>query len=199
MFDGNFITDKVNSEEDVYNASFSGVNYCLNKSNPIELKTCSFTDCVLSKSNFSSFSFTDVTFKNTDLSNCNFESASFAKVKFINCKLIGSLFINSSLLSVSFRDSIIDYSNFDSTSFKETSFTNSSINFVNFDNSMLKKFAITNSSCTKASFLRTNLNGVDLSSDDISGIVVDIPSLEGLKVNINQAVELSKLLGIIIK
>lgn len=46
---------------------------------------------------------------------------------------------------------------------------------------------------------RTNLKGIDFSTCNIDGIVVDREDLKGVIVNQFQAVELSKLLGIIIK
>ena len=46
---------------------------------------------------------------------------------------------------------------------------------------------------------RTNLRGIDVSTCNIDGIVVDKEDLKGIIVNQFQAVELSKLLGIIVK
>jgi len=45
----------------------------------------------------------------------------------------------------------------------------------------------------------TSLNNIDFSSCEIQGIGVNIKDLKGLKVNDIQALELSKILGIIIK
>ncbi len=73
------------------------------------------------------------------------------------------------------------------------------MNFVNFNSAKFLKLLITNSSLSQASFIGTNLHGVDFSTNDISGIVVDKNRLDGFIVNVNQAVDLSKLLGIIIK
>ena len=46
---------------------------------------------------------------------------------------------------------------------------------------------------------RTNLNGIDLSSSDITGVAISQEYIKGLIVNEMQAVELSKLLGVVIK
>ena len=50
-----------------------------------------------------------------------------------------------------------------------------------------------------SSFVNVNLNNLDFTTNDISGIVVDKDKLTGLIVNTEQAIELSKLLGIVIK
>ena len=47
--------------------------------------------------------------------------------------------------------------------------------------------------------MNVNLNNIDFSSDDISGIVVDKNKLTGLIVSTEQALDFSKLLGIVIK
>ena len=46
---------------------------------------------------------------------------------------------------------------------------------------------------------RTNLKGIDFSTSNIDGIIIDKEDLKGLIVNQFQAVELSKLLGIVVK
>ena len=51
----------------------------------------------------------------------------------------------------------------------------------------------------KAQLFRTNLKDIDFRTCNIEGIIVGQEDLKGMIVNDFQAVELSKLLGIIIK
>ena len=52
--------------------------------------------------------------------------------------------------------------------------------------------------CIRDSF-ETNLKGIDFTTSNIEGIVVSIKDLKGAIVSEMQAIELAKLLGIIIK
>ena len=51
----------------------------------------------------------------------------------------------------------------------------------------------------RTQIFRTNLKGIDFSTCNIEGFVVDKDNLKGMVVNQFQAVELSKLLGIVVK
>ena len=51
----------------------------------------------------------------------------------------------------------------------------------------------------KSQFFKTKLNKIDFTTCNISGITVDINDLKGMIVNEYQALELSNLLGIIIR
>ena len=58
---------------------------------------------------------------------------------------------------------------------------------------------LSNCDMKEAELSEVKLKGVDLRTDDISGIKLKGPELEGAVVNMMQAVELSRLLGLIIK
>ena len=113
--------------------------------------------------------------------------------------MLGSSFINTNFLSSSFNNCLLDYSNFTYSSLKDCIFTNSSLKYTNFDNFKFNKLIFEDSLLTQASFFNSHLNNLDFSTCDISGIILDKDMLEGLKVNTSQALEISKLLGIIIK
>ena len=52
---------------------------------------------------------------------------------------------------------------------------------------------------SRAEIRETSLKGLDVTSCDIEGVAVDLPSLRGLKVNREQAMGLAALLGLVIE
>ena len=52
---------------------------------------------------------------------------------------------------------------------------------------------------TRGSFYKTSLNGIDFTTSIIDGIGIDLNGIKGMIVSELQALELSKILGIIIK
>ena len=71
---------------------------------------------------------------------------------------------------------------------------NSSISEAKLKNTIFNKIDFTNSQ-----IFNTNLNKIDFSNCNIEGIIIGREDLKGMIVNEFQALELSKLLGIIIK
>ena len=63
----------------------------------------------------------------------------------------------------------------------------------------LKVVTYKETSLIRAQFVKTPLKNIDLSTSNIEGILIKIQDLKGLIVNDIQAIQLSKLLGIIIK
>ena len=88
-------------------------------------------------------------------------------------------FSNSKLRNVDFKESNLLGSYFQSDEFKS----------VDFDSCNLER----------ANFWETKLNKIDFGNSNIDGIIVKIEDVRGLTVNPLQAVELSKIMGIIIK
>ena len=63
----------------------------------------------------------------------------------------------------------------------------------------LKSIKLIDSNLYKAQMFKTTLKNIDFRTCNIEGITVDKDDLKGMIVNDFQAIELSKLLGIIIK
>lgn len=68
-----------------------------------------------------------------------------------------------------------------------------------FNGCYFKNVVFKECSLEKADFMNTNLKGMDFTDSDISGILLSGKELRGAYVSTMQAVELSLLLGIIIK
>lgn len=141
----------------------------------------------------------DLIFENCDLSNCDFTRVNLSCVVFRNCKLIGTKWMDATLYQVYFETCIGTYSNFSGSSLKEVKFTNSnfeesSMNLCSWTNVILEHVKL-----NETEFLDTPLKGIDFRTSDIFHIKVKESDLVGAVVTPLQAVELSKLLGLIIQ
>jgi len=144
-------------------------------------------------------SFADIVFKSCDLSNSSCNGAYFNRCELVSCKGIGIALQNVTLKEVSFLNSHFKYANFDMALLKNVSMIGSDLSHANISECRLSNFKSKKSIFTGVSFFKTLLKGVDFSESDINGISVSSEELKGLIVNPVQAVELSKILGLIIK
>ena len=68
-----------------------------------------------------------------------------------------------------------------------------------FEENRHKKFEIIDSDLTQASFIKTSLKDIDISSNIISGLIVGLEDIRGAKISELQALDLVTLLGVKIK
>jgi len=112
--------------------------------------------------------------------------------------MIGVGFINCSLKDVLFEDIQGKYmnmalGNISNVEFKECCLDESSIM-----ETKIKNLEFDGVSFINGEIFKTNLQDMDFKSTNIEGIKIDIYSLKGIHVDMYQAVELSRLLGIIV-
>ncbi len=165
----------------------------------VTLDSCMFSNVVFEYCDFRKIDITDVIFENCDLSNINFSYSSLYRVEFINCKLTGCNFNDSTLKSVVFRNCLGRYSNFAFSKFSGVSIANSDFSFAVFQEIQNETLLLDSNNLTKSIFSGTALNNVDLANSYIDGIEVSIKDVYGGTFSENQALNLSKLMGIIVK
>lgn len=164
----------------------------------IEFEKCIFKDCRIS-GNLSKSIFHDVKFENCDFSNCVLSECSFIRVETNNSKFVGSNFTDSRIYHFSSKETSFKYTNFSNTNIEEMIFNECDLSNSSFYQSKIKHIYFEKSQLIQTDFFKVNLKGIDFSTSDISGIITSIEELKGAIVNNFQAIELSKLLGIIIK
>lgn len=165
----------------------------------LEFFHCDWQNCKCTDSTLTDVNFHQNVFQNCDFSNSDFSGSTFVKTKFINCKLVGCNFTNCSFYQTQIENSHCAYANFYSSyqkevTWKETNLTNSVISETKFHQVKWQ-----NCNLQKAQLFQTTLQGIDFTTCDLAGIIVSIPDLKGVKVNEWQAIELAKLMGIIIE
>jgi uncharacterized protein YjbI with pentapeptide repeats len=162
----------------------------------VVFENCRFTGCDFRKSEF-----VNVVFKKCDLSNSNFSDSYFHKIDFTGVKAVGAYFIDCVVEEVKIIGSNFSFVNFTKTKFKSCTFNETDMHEGVLSDCSLKTFAFDTVKLYKADFYKTMLKGIDLRTCDISGIVVSdtLQELKGAVVELIQAAELAKKIGIIIK
>lgn len=174
-FEGEIINDEyVNI--DFYKSTFKGIN--------------------ILETNFEKVSFVNCEFENCNFSNANFENVSFIRTKFKNCKFTGTVFLKSRFDNVEYTDSNLCYSNFSLGTINGLTYKDSVMRNMYFEENKHKNLVITNCDLTSASFFKTKLKDVDLSSDIISGLIIGFDDIRGALIDPLQATDLVGLLGV---
>jgi len=148
---------------------------------------------------FNSLELTDVRFENCDLSNGNFNGAIIHRAEFIDCKLMGLNLSDSTLQNVCMKNCngqfvIMCFIQMKNTVLLECIFENS-----NFQNSNFNRVEFRKCNLRLSQMSGTSLCGIDLSNSNVEGLGVRPEDIRGAIVSPMQAVDFSKLLGLVIK
>ena len=167
----------------------------------VTLNSCIFSNVIFEYCDFIKIDMTDVIFDgfNEYISSALFSYSSLYRVEFINCKLTGCNFNDSTLKSVTFKNCLGRYSNFAFSKFTGVSIENSDFSFAVFQEIKNETLLLDSNNLTKSVFSGTPLNNVDFTNSEIDGIEVKINDIFGGTFSVNQALDLSKLMGIIVK
>ena len=162
-----------------------------------------FSECRLTKVTMAAISeknyFVDVIFDHCDFSNCQLSESTLRRVVFDHCRMTGADLSRCVLQDVVFLNCALDYSNFAFSSFKSCRFADCICTQSSFSEGKFTAFEIQRCKLDESEFFHSHLNGVDLSTCTIEGIALCGDELKGVIVNPSQAVDLSRVLGIVIK
>lgn len=160
-----------------------------------------FTSCRFSGCHFEKASFRQTVLRNCDISNCNFGDSYWDCCTLEEIKGPGLLWQESSLHHILFRHCQMRYANLTRAGLEFVQFEQCGLQEASFSACKFKNCQWSESDLSKGDFFRAPLCNIDLSDCEISGIMVsdDFHELKGVTVNSFQAVELSKLLGLVVK
>lgn len=177
---------KVTKEKftDITEASLDGNTY----------EACDFSNLQFDYEIISKAKFIDCNF-----SNCNFTDCGLHDCDFKNCNLIGTSLINCTLKNVSILSCLGSYLNIGGTILEKTQFTDSNLKEMRLVNSRLRNTTFNACNMSKLTLSDTRLRDVDLSTCDISGMIFKPSDIVGCQVSANQAVEMIKNFGVIVK
>lgn len=172
----------------------------------IDCRGCSFgkmkfSNCRFSACLFEKTSFRDVVFDNCDLSNCNFSDSYWDCCTLQEIKGPGTVWKGSSLHHLLYQQCQMQYANFTQVFLEMVQFLKSGLQEASISSCKLKQCYWEECDLTRVDFFRTSLRNIDFSTCQIEGILMsdDYKELQGLTVNGFQAMELAKLLGLIVK
>ncbi|MBE6033992.1 MAG: pentapeptide repeat-containing protein [Clostridiales bacterium] len=162
----------------------------------IIVENCTFNRVVFQKSYFK-----DCLFKNCDFSNCDFSSSTFSNCLFQNIKGVGADFSESVLKDMEIKECLFRYGVFTYSLLKDCNIADSDFSESFIDNCKIKKLNLDKVNLIRTNLCKTPLKGIDLRSAQIDGIILSAEAKElyGAVVELSQAAELAKILGIIIK
>lgn len=162
----------------------------------VRFENCRFWNCVFEKAEFQ-----DVIFESCDFSGCDFADSYFNRTEFVSCKGVGAKLTGSRILHTTLRDSNWNYANYDNSVFEYFSVEDTELNGSNFSQCRCKSVVWKRANLQNASFFRTPMRGMDFTDSKISGLVLsdELKELNGATVDMFQAAELAKRLGLVIK
>lgn len=160
-----------------------------------------FDKCRFSDADFSKCTFTDVVFNSCDLSNCDFSSSYFARCEMLAVKGVGANMSRCFLGHTFCENSNFRYANFDTAKFDKFVFAHCDLSEAFLSNCTFKVIEFDETELNRTNISHTSFNGIDLSTCNLQALVVSAGAheLRGMVVNMFQAADLAKLLGITIK
>ena len=192
-------TGSFKDEEEVYESQIADCVIEEQQADRLRFRGVHFKNVIFREIEFSRADLEDVRFENCDLSNVNLEGSLFHRVEFINCKLVGANFSESSFKNVVIEQSNARYANCSYTHWKRAKMEKTIFSTTDFRGSKFVDMHLLETEFRESMLAGTKLKGIDLSDCDIQGVGVQVEDLTGVIVSPLQAVELSKLFGLVIK
>lgn len=160
-----------------------------------------FDDCRFSELSASQASFYNVRFENSDLSSGDIRRSHFRQCVFTKSKGVGLTVSDSFFRRVQFGDWNGRYMQWSSCTLEQLDWVNADCREALFSDCPLKEVRFDHTSLQQTQFFKTYLKGIDLTSCEIDGLSVSdrMSELQGAVVDLYQAAELARMLGIIIR
>lgn len=165
----------------------------------LEFVRCRFIRCRIEPGPVRWLAFKDCVFENCDLSGAMLRKASFLRVEFRDCRMVGTDFSETSMQSVLFQASQMKYANFSRAKMNCVRFEECVMDNAAFYECKNKAVAFAGGSLVEAELGGMPLKDMDMRSTDIRGIRVVGSELKGAIVSPVQAMELARILGVVIR
>lgn len=180
----------------IKNITGDGEDFSLLCVSGVRFENCSFFDCSFEKAEF-----TDVVLKSCDVSSCDFGDSYWKRAVMDSSKGVGSKFVGSSFYYLTINDCQMDYANFDSSKFEHARIFQTAMENAFFSQCKCKSLSFDRAELSHTSFFKTALRGMDFSTSVIHEIFLSdtCSELQGLSVDLYQAAELARRLGLLIK
>lgn len=184
--------------DELEGVSFRNCEFSETEKTGYSLQSCCFTNCAFSGCRFAKCQFCDVKFVNCDLSNVDWPESAFCRVQFLGCKLMGANLQAGTFTHVSFRENQARYLVLAAGKMNHVEFVSNHLRGAAFDNCRFQKVVFDLCDLTEAEFYQTPLGGIDLRSSTLLNIRLSGSELKKAIVNPFQAMELARLLGLVI-
>lgn len=195
----NYSLPALNEAELIEHVSMKNMDFVPTTQNYFEVD-----GCLLERVNFLNISELRTSFMDSKLKLCNFSNSSFTSESFIRSEFIESKFVGFNLTEELVRDVIFDHcdftlANFSDIRFQNVLFKNCLFSDTRFFSCQFKDVEFLDSTLENIEIFKSPLKGVDISSCTLIGGKFCVEDLKGAIVSSEQALALSRLLGMIIR
>ena len=165
----------------------------------LEFVDCAFTDCAFGQNDIDRLVVSGGHFTRCDLSGLALRGGTLRKCTFTDCRMTGFEAVDAAVMYVRFEGCALNYASFSSSRLQSVSFYGCPLDHGAFSSLRWKDVAFSDCSLHGAEFRGAPLKDVDLRSCDIRALRAALPDLVGCVVRPDQAMELSALLGLVIR
>jgi len=153
----------------------------------------------LEESELADLSWQDVLCERCNLAMVNWRGAKLTRALVRSCRMTGGKFVEGDLDNVRFVDCHLDYASFVDTRFRRVAFESCQLREANFHGADLTGAVFAECELEGADFAGAKLQGADVSSSKIAGITVGPGEVRGLSVSRQQAADLARLFGLVVR
>ncbi len=185
-------------EEPISNTVISDLELSEINAHEATFDTVVFRDCTFDTAIFSGCTLRDVRFINCRFIRCFFDRAWLSRVDFIDCSAPGISLLQTRLAHVTARNTDFSYANLSETSIDQLRLSSCRLVEAAMQLAKIKRISLEGCDLTRLDVYRTPLTGIDLSDCTFVAPTLsqDYHELRGAIVSPDQALDLSRLLGI---
>ena len=143
--------------------------------------------------------FRDVRFIRCDLSNAVLRGLEASRVEFIDCRLMGMKAIECRMEDILLERCEARYAQFSDGTLRRSEFMETQLTDADFRSTNLENTRWIRSNLSRADLTGAKLKGADLCGAAIDGLIVSAPDVAGAIVSATQAMDLARLLGLVIR
>jgi uncharacterized protein YjbI with pentapeptide repeats len=145
------------------------------------------------------FRLRDVRLVKCDLSNAVMQGFEATRIEFVDCRMTGMKAIQCRWEDVLVENCDLRYAQLSEGHFQHSEFKSCNLGDADLRGANIEGAIFTDVMLRRADLSKARLQGTDLRGAEIEGITVQPEDLRGAIVNVAQAMDLSRLLGLIIK
>lgn len=164
-----------------------------------ELEGCLLEGVRLAGADLGRWGLTDVALCRCDLSGADLTEARMVRVRLEDCRLEGVQLGEAFLLDTTFQGCRMDYAQLSRGRMKRVLFSRCNLAGAALQQMRHTGWRLEECDLRRAELFGTPLEGLDLTTDQLEGIVVRIQDLAGARVTALQAAGLAKLMGLVVE
>jgi len=165
----------------------------------VTFETTLFKHAGLSRTQLRSLQLHDVRLDSCDLAEAVWERASFNRVEAIGCRMVGWRLSQSAVRHMLIKGCNGLGAQFWSTTFKSVRFENCILRDADFQRADLSGVVFDKCDLSNAKMSDAKLVGADFRGSTIEGVRLGLKELQGAIVDVEQAISIARLLGVVVK